>query len=263
MKILAFPAYSGEFGWELFAWQGYLRKIKEELQPDLTYGYCFEPFEMLYKDFADVLIPVTSIDRKTVPSAGYMEHLLYDLQQLGYGKDDEIYFIQAEPTISIWNQQQLMSYKSYKKDVPKEYDVLLHPRQMDHRPEDNDSMEWNGELLDVLSDAGLKVATFGTSKGSQRILGYDGFFDRPLNEVADLINKSRYVIGQSSGPLHFAALCEAETIVWSTTKEDGSYGLKERYEKIWNPFDNKVNYIVKPTPEKILEIVSGKVPSTN
>ena len=52
-RILFYPLYSGELGWELMVWQGFIRKAAEEF--DEVHGVCFEPFKHLYEDFTDKL----------------------------------------------------------------------------------------------------------------------------------------------------------------------------------------------------------------
>ena len=179
--------------------------------------------------------------------------------KLGEEKDVEVNVFDSRQTPPYWNHQEFAKYKSYKKKCKKKYDAVLHLRQMEHRTEDNDDPEWNSKLVKRLLSEGKKVALIGTSQGTQDIEVskefkslVDKFYDKPLSEVIKVINQSKVVVGQSSGPMHLAALCEAETIVWSNTKGDG---LLERYETIWNPFNNKVNYLIKPSVEDIVKIV--------
>ena len=250
-KILFFPLYSGEFGWELMVWQGFLRKAAEGF--DEVHGVCFEPFKHLYEDFTDKLYFATPPERHTQPAHDMPEEFLEDLNKLANDKDIDLSVFDSRQTVPYWNHQEHAQYKSYKKKTKKKYDAVLHLREMGHRAEDNDGAEWNKELVDRLVSEGQKIALIGTSKGSCDVdFPVDKFYDKPLSEVIDVINQSKVVVGQSSGPMHLAALCEAETIVWSNTKGDG---LRERYLETWNPLNNLVFYLVKPSIADIVELV--------
>ena len=251
-KILFFPLYTGELGWELMVWQGLIRKAAKDF--DEVHGVCFEPFKHLYEDFADKLYFAAPEERHTVPAHETPQHIK-ELLAKEQGEGIEINVFDSRETPPYWNNQEFAEYKSYKKKCKKKYDVVVHLRKMEHRVEDNDEPEWNLKLVKRLLSEGKKVALIGTSKGTQDIdLLVDKYYDKPLSEVIKVINQSKFVVGQSSGPMHLDALCEAETIVWSNTKGDG---LLERYKTIWNPFNSKVNYLTKPTHKEILDIVKG------
>ena len=53
--LLAGP-WVGEFGWELFVWQAYIRSLSEIY--DETYVICRKSSEPLYKDFTDKFINI-------------------------------------------------------------------------------------------------------------------------------------------------------------------------------------------------------------
>ena len=65
-RILFYPLYSGELGWELMVWQGFIRKAAEEF--DEVHGVCFEPFKHLYEDFTDKLYFATPKERFLSPA---------------------------------------------------------------------------------------------------------------------------------------------------------------------------------------------------
>lgn len=264
-KILFIPLYIGEFGWELMVWHSLFRKMKDEGACDEIHAVCFEPFKVLYEDFADVLMFDTPQERATVPKHYLSEEHVSYINELK--KENDVVVFDAGFSTAGWNQPRAHKFVSYKKDIEKEYDAVIHFRNMPHRPQDNDSLEWATKLIQKLLSEKKRVALIGTSKGALDIdLPVDKFYDKPLSEVIDVINKSKIVIGQSSGPMHLAALCEAETIVWSNTelegKREGSregthsgIALFERYNSMWNPFKNKVNWLIKPSFEDIIHLV--------
>ena len=252
-KILFFPLYTGEFGWELMVWQGFLRKVAEDF--DEVHGVCFEPFKHLYEDFTDKLYVSKPTKRLLVPAHEVPKNVQEEIEKLRNEEGTEVSVFDSRQTLPLWHRQELAKYKSYKKKCKKKYDAVLHLRKMEHRAEDNDDPDWNLRLVRRLLSEGKKIALIGTSQGTQDVdVLVDKYYDKPLSEVIQVMNQAKFVVGQSSGPMHLAALCEAETIVWSTTRGDG---LLERYETIWNPFKNKVNYLVKPSVEDIVKIVKG------
>ena len=256
-KILFFPLYAGELGWEIMVWQSLLRHAKEAMPYDEVHGVCDPKFKVLYEDFADSLTLEKPTERLLEPHHEFPESAAYKVGGLEKA-GAEVVIASTEPTVALWNYEMtphVHKFISYKKDVDKEYDAVLHLRNMSHRPEDNDSDEFNYEVANKLIDAGKKIAFIGTSDGSARLdVEADYFYDEPLDIIIDVINKSKIVLGQSSGPMHLAALCEAEVGVWTTTQGEG---LKERYQTQWNPFANKVNYLMEPAPNDVVDLVNG------
>ena len=59
-----------------------------------------------------------------------------------------------------------------------------------------------------------------------------------IDQLCDYCRKAKCMMSPSSGPLHLAALCGTEIIVWS-----GDSYNEHRYKKAWNPFNNNVQYI--------------------
>lgn len=57
-----------------------------------------------------------------------------------------------------------------------------------------------------------------------------------MGDLMAIMQKAQFVIGQSTGPAHFASLCGVPHAIW------GSSRLKERYLKSWNPHKAQVIY---------------------
>ena len=254
-KILFFPLYAGELGWELMVWQGLLRKAAQNF--DEVHGVCFEPFKHLYEDFTDKLYLETPSKKFLTPAHEISTNIEEKINELISQEDTEVSLCNTEMTIGLWNCKEASLYKSYKEDLEKKYDVVLHLRQMDHRPDDNGDPEWNIDLVKKLLSQGKRVALIGTTAGAQDIdlPLVDKFYDKPLSEVIKVINQSKFVVGPSSGPMHLAALCEAEIVVWHHPNNWDVTNISKRYTEDWNPFNNKVNYLTRPSIEDILKVV--------
>ena len=71
------------------------------------------------------------------------------------------------------------------------------------------------------------------------------------------MNKSKLIVGPSSGPMHMASLCGLKHLVWSTEYN------RVRYERDWNPFKTEVIFHSdggwNPNPETIKEIITKTV----
>ena len=96
-KLFAGP-FLGEFGWELFCWQGYIRHLSRSF--DFTTVCCRKGHTGLYKDFADEIIEYNTekdlhnliVDKvPTVRILGddYRKRTDYT----GYGLCPEVYFV--------------------------------------------------------------------------------------------------------------------------------------------------------------------------
>jgi len=255
-KILFFPLYAGELGWELMVWQGLLRKAAQDF--DEVHGVCFEPFKHLYEDFTDKLYFETPTERFLEPRHEISPDIEEKIKELVSQEDTEVNLCDAVMTIAgAENCKEGSIYKSYKQNLKKKYDAVLHLRNMEHRPEDNGDPKWNKKLINRLLSEGKKIALIGTSKGSCDVdFPVDKFYDKPLSEVIKVINQSKVVIGPSSGPMHLAALCEAEIIVWHNPANWDIAKVSKRYTEHWNPFNNKVNYLTEPSVEDIVKLVT-------
>ena len=104
-KVLIAGPWVGEFGWELLAWQGYIRSLSRNF--DKTIIICARSSKGIYLDFAD-------------------EFLFFS--EISFGK----YKVKPE-------------YIRFGRDNDTEYDILFHIRsRKEIRPEDNWSIDnWN------------------------------------------------------------------------------------------------------------------------
>lgn len=62
-----------------------------------------------------------------------------------------------------------------------------------------------------------------------------------LADLLAIMQKSKFAIGQSTGPLHFASLAGVPHAVW------GSPRIRDRYLKSWNPHRTPVEYQICPS----------------
>lgn len=72
---------------------------------------------------------------------------------------------------------------------------------------------------------------FGPPDGCIDIMG-----GTDLKDMIAIFKLSKFVVGQSTGPMHLASMCGVPHAVW------GSLRIKERYLDTWNPHKTMVEY---------------------
>ena len=239
-KVLAGP-FVGEFGWELFCWQGFLRKIRSNF--DYMTVISRTGREILYKDFADEFIPHEIpfdqtnmwINRGVIP------------QDIVSYYDDGSYtdYIPFDRYKSRWwvgpKAQTRQKFVPFGGGRPEHrpVDILVHIRDAHHC--DTKFRNWYAdsamEYVMWAIQQGFSVACVGKKGTSWALLTDQGVFDYrdlPLYEEANVFAASRVIIGSQSGPHHFAMLCRLPVIAWQTKPEHAV-----RLTKHWNPFNVK------------------------
>ena len=243
-KLIAGP-WVGEFGWELFAWQGYIRALSRKFEH--TTIIARPDSKPIYDDFCDVFYEHT-------PIGGIVDSFF--MHDIDFGKDfkkvateNQIKF-DSETTLLLprrigmppfthFSQPVIFGnytikpeYKIYGSEQTDGYDYIFHIRSRQSvRPQDNWSIDnWN-ELKDLLGDK--KIACIGTKSESGWIEGTDDKRGVELQTLFNLLYNAKCVFGPSSGPIHLASLCATPHVVWSIPNN------KIRYEENWNPHNVK------------------------
>lgn len=222
----------GEFGWELFCWQGYLRSVADQFDRVIV---CSRPgHEALYEDFADEFVPFDP-----PPDAQPDCHRMH-----GYDGDAFSHLVpEGAQWMNPWNLKADWSggppvvhnqkFIQFGKATPYKYDILIHARGRRTCSERNWSRANWLELYASLPH-GWTVGWVGLEDESMAHPAGDGLDLRSvsLSELIHTLRAARMVIGPSSGPIHLAALCGTPHVVWS-----GSVRDVPRYRDLWNPFN--------------------------
>jgi len=235
-KILLAGPWIGELGWELFCWQAYIRKIASDYSKTIV--FCRKGHQFLYSDFTD------SFETFEVPghlsAAMWMcegmdvDTLLKSVKQpytqhfpptnIGFGFDPATGKMNSIPG-SGYFQQKFIKYRS--DSIHEKFDLIIHPRNKRVGGERNwDQKNWQ-ELVDALKDQ-YSIAAIGNNE-SFKLAGVTDFRNIPIADTVALMNRCRLVVGQSSGPMHLAALSGAKHLVWAEKTNE------ERYKNFWNP----------------------------
>ena len=261
-KTLIAGPWVGEFGWELFVWQAYIRSLSEIY--DETYVICRKSSEPLYKDFTDKFI---NIRTSGIADSFFMYDLNTDnllrktlLENKHLLKKDLAVFKPrriGNPPHTMYdyplrfNEQAIApKYIIYGSEKETDIDFVFHIRNRQLRSEDNWPVSYWQKLRGMLPKSS-KIACIGTLKESGYIEGTVDLRGENLAIVFDVLRNARCCFGPSSGPMHLASLCGCPHVVWSTPKNH------ERYTKTWNPLQTKVlfdsEHSWQPSPESIFK----------
>ena len=269
-KTIVAGPWVGEFGWELFAWQGYLRAIKEKYNTRMVI-VCSEKSKLLYEDFADEFVYFEP------PEAGQSDS--FYMQGYHFSKENLFKILGHRDSNFSWLPPRRIGYPpatSWNEEVPIgpftvkpkyimlanqgyqcKYDIVIHARNRKLRSNDNWSLENWRSLLGLLAQK-YKVACIGTREQSLHVNDTVDYRGCELSKTVDIIKSSRLVLGPSSGPMHLASLCGTPHLVWGSREMS-----KTRYEDTWNPLGTKAQFLDEygwhPPPEFIYKKVLENV----
>lgn len=257
-RILLAGPWIGEFGWELFCWQGHLRARSSEF--DRVIVASRPEMAPLYADFADEFIPYTptGVGISGFKCAGYAEwpdisgqrdysEYLSGNFYIGFNRDHP-----ARSSKAFFNQK---FFRYGRQDGELAFDVVLHIRQTSKNKSDiRNGWELDvwAEYLELLQQSGpYKVCCIGDPNSAGMLEGCADMRGLPLDRLFDLLASSRVLAGPSSGPMHLGALCGCPHVVWSGVDEN-----RPKYEKYWNPFATPVVYVDHPQWKPDIGIVA-------
>ena len=246
-KTLIAGPWVGEFGWELFAWQGYIRSLARNFDKTVIISRTLS--KELYSDFCDEFY---SFDKITGLADSFFMHDM-DLstafksviqenniplknttvcfpRRIGFPPETHY-----EEQINFGDISVKPKYITFGKKNDIKYDYVFHIRNRQLRKEDNWSIEnWKKLAKSLNSD---RIVCVGTKRESGWLEGTIDARDKNLKEVFDILRNTKCAFGPSSGPMHLASLCGCPHIVWSK-KEN-----RTRYKVNWNPLQTPVLFL--------------------
>lgn len=255
--VVAGP-WVGEFGWELFYWQGWLRR-QSKLGDEPMTVICTHGMSGMYADFASV---VKEVHHPRDQSNCWQSVTPYTSPELDALRRSASRFVdpREEPPVMdleaslACGGQEFIQFGSTPKCF--EYDILIHARHAAKpgtRHRNWPRCAWQ-EV--VASFPALKVACMGDPFSSISVEGADDRRGLSFAEQADLIRRSRVVVGPASGPMHMACLCGVPTVQW------GPDFSEERASQILNPLGAPVHGLWSgwnPSPEAVIDRLSCSI----
>lgn len=264
-RLLIAGPWLGEFGWELFAWHGYIRALSEYF--DETICIARKNSKHLYVDFADEVLAYD--DDAGVPDMFFMPNVTIDANLLNQIlqennidiSDKQVVWCPArkigQPPFTHHSEEMSFGSLNIKpkyvilENEFKKYDYVFHIRNRPLRMEDNWAIEKWSKLLKLLTINNETVACIGTKKSSGHIPGAEDLRDIPMDELIGVLSNTECCFGPSSGPMHLASLCNTPHVVWSIM-----YNY-ERYTNNWNPHKTPNLFLGEhdwhPEPEYVYE----------
>lgn len=224
MSVAFMGPWYGELGWELLTWQAYCRHRAKEF--DKVYVSSFPDMKALYEDFATFIPhahPVRALD-------------WHDLSCVAYTiPPDADVHIKPHKQYKVPNQ----TFIKFNTLPIAKYDYLMHPRNIRKGGNKNYPKEDWEQLVPLLPGS---VAVIGT-KEDLSLPGATDLRGIPLPLLMQYIAGSKVVIGQSSGVMHLATLCNTPIVVWGDSKTYFGETLEKRYKETWNPFKSPVEFL--------------------
>lgn len=240
----------GEFGWELFCFQGFVRAMAKKHSPTEVV-VCTRPGnEWLYEDVireyggrvVTQTFPFNAINSwKNEDVAPEIIKKLYRKHTSGQAiwlKPDN-YFrgfpgglkpIYAQPVKSDGGERFA--------------DVLLHARKATHC--NSSFRNWDerhaADVALALRNTGLMVASIGLSATSCHIKNTMHFLDLSLTGLTQVMGSAKVHVGPLSGPAHFATLCGLPQVTWVSHIH---HEIRARHT--WNPFSTPLTVFSTPT----------------
>jgi hypothetical protein len=279
-KALVADVCVSELGWELMAWQGHVHYLAQAVD---YVAVCSSDYLLpLYAGFCHKFIGhrihgvrdchnmknITNVNAQAM-AQNDVEDTIGELAAEGY----QVTRIKPRD----WNRYEDQQLYVPKGDMDRAmercqvYDVVIHARNRTNKTEFTGSnypaSGW-AAVAASLHKRGLKICCIGTKEQAMEVPYADDMRGMDFGELMDLIAAARVVVGPSSGPMHLASLCRTPHVTWSHMRKAPSMGCnnRERYERVWNPFDTPVRFIPYITPDpavvygEIAEILATHVP---
>jgi len=258
--LLAGP-WVGEFGWELFAWQGYIRSLSAFY--DKTVCVSSKHSRFLYDDFCDIFVPFDpenagprdTFHRTGIPPLGAivketLESLKIDPQEsavsvVGPRRVGNPPYTPITEKIQIAQHFLPPEYKKLGEKTKEEKAVVIHARNRSLRPNDNWSRDKWEDLIKKLHSVGYNVVCIGTKEESMFVEGSADMRECESKELLNTLASAACIFGTSSGPMHLASLCGCPQIVWAdwNTSAFSMPVNLTRYKDSWNPFETSVLFL--------------------
>jgi hypothetical protein len=237
-KTLFAGYWIGEFGWQLFQWQGIIRHIAQNY--DSTIIGCPEQYQFLYADFANDFIDLKRDSRfKNMFLSEHYDYMVLEAQKFSSEKGYDVIYPCKNLCYSQYYHQSFVTYKFFW-PLDEIKGIVVHARNVEHTKQRNYSLEkWNALIYFLKKYYDLPIYCIGTE--AYTLPECIDYRNVSLLKLSELLSQNVVLVLPSCGVAHFASLCQCPHIIW-TDKRQYALGLtnKERYEKTWNPFETPV-----------------------
>jgi len=243
-KTLLAGNHYGELAWILMMYAGHVRAMAKDFDHVIVTGR--PEHEYIYEDFCTEYIPYDlpsyNTDCELCDNVNY-NHLF--TQNRGVVPGYLVIFpAQRMPSFSsdefdkVFAMQEFIKYGEVKED--KKFDLLFHIRtttKCNSAVRNYNKSNWQ-KVIDHFKGK-YSIACVGKEPSSGYIEGTEDMMDLDLRDLANVLHSSKLLIGESSGPIHYGALCGIRHVV---IVPDYHGRDTVRYTK-WNPFNTPFELI--------------------
>ena len=266
-KMLIAGPWVGEFGWELFCWQGVVRKASKDYDAiciiarpgkQAMYIDILDDFGNLgmYHEYhcGSNLTNAWKIEGD-VPNPFDVQDFLNTEKIQNFIKENEITEVGLIDGRRDYQEQEGIYYDYSRYEPDTECKLIIHARNKETGSDRNWPEENYKSLVELIE------ANTSFSRDDIAFIGApDSFFvegcvdkrGQSLDKDFSTLRGCEVVIGPSSGPMHLASLAKAKHLVWGATVPTD---LLQRYNTYWNPFQTPCIFIEdnswKVNPHKV------------
>lgn len=259
-KWLVAGPYTGELGWEMMVWQGYVRAIGRRYSKVLVISY--PSSSVLYENSTFVAHDKTLIESGfglgAMSRRSNQELIRNCVRNRLASKEYDIFLPNDLNRITrrLLLRPIFVRLKAKRSDATK-FDIVFHFRDFE-RPGDKRKSyphAYANRLFMLCAQGGLTCVCIGHPDMSYCPEGCEDRRSLDMAVAIDVISNSHVIVGGSSSPMHLASLCAKPIVVWIGDGAD-----IERYISYWNPHKSPV-YVVtdksfQPAPEDVFEMLS-------
>lgn len=242
-RALYAPCYPGELGWELINYAPHVNHIFSQHNYDEVHCIVRRGRETLYP-MATHCHPISLSTKKSMGNNGPKppSNNIFSALKEKFEIVDKIKV--PKGGCKYVKHRKYFQYKAHEADlwkwkhIPKNSVVFCVRGRKFGAHKNWPAKNWHKLIIHIMSQGFTPVIT-----GLKELISVDlpeGCIDvqnqTTLGDLLAIMQKSKFAIGGSTGPLHFASLSGVPHAVW------GSPRIKDRYLKSWNPFRTKAEY---------------------
>lgn len=241
-KTLFAGPWIGEFGWELFCWQGFIRKLAKQYARVIV--VCRTGHDLLYRDFATDIVHHNPAQENT--------DMWHNRGDFGHNRNFSQYYVEGISSFKVipndtyrtrwwleepWAKRQNLIPFGVQRLAKSSTHVLIIVRDTDKcgTAFRNWPLTHAAQFVEKIQAHGFTVACVGKSDSALWVPGTIDCRDVPLDQLADIMTSALVIVGPQCGPTHFASLCQLPQVCWQTRPEHA-----ERAKNGWNPFHTSV-----------------------
>lgn len=236
-KALFAPCYPGELGWELINYAPYVNYHCKKNSYDEVHIVVRKGREAVYP-MGTHLYPIKLSTNKSMGNSGSSPPASKIPKELSKQGFEVTKVKELPPGCRFSKRRDFFKYEAQEgwlrkwRHIPNNA-VTLTMRDRQFGRHKNWPLDSWKKLCDYLLSENFTPVLTGIRESKSPLSLPDGCLDllgrTSLSDLIAIMQKSQFVVGQSTGPAHLASLSCVPHAIW------GSARIEERYKKSWNP----------------------------